>query len=128
VEVGTGNAAGGSYAPDSLPSLNAITGCYVCAAQMEIPRYQSGTVIDINHVAAQIEVVHEGDHAAIRRTHRRAHGARKVDPHVTALNDAVELPAITEGARHTPGSWTYEGALPELLRLMRPATNLERTL
>src|SRR5262245_24397609 len=93
---------------------------------MQVPGYQSGTMIDINHVTAQIEVPHERYHASIRRTHRRALGARKVDPHVTALNDAVELSAIAEAARDPPRSWGYKSALPELLRLMRPATNLKR--
>jgi hypothetical protein len=92
---------------------------------MQVSGYQSGAMIDINHVAAQVKVVHERDHASIRRPHRRALGARKVDPHVTALNDAVELAAIAEAARHPPGSWVYEGTVPELLRLMRPATDLK---
>src|SRR4026208_840676 len=75
---------------NSLTRPDRIPRSYVGPAQMEVGGHQSLPVIEIDRLARQIEVGHQGYHAAAGGQHRHAHGSGEIGSQVAAFHFAVE--------------------------------------
>ena len=68
-------------------------------AEMEVCGDDSTTVVDVNDVTGEKEVVDERNHSAVRRAHGLSDSAPEIDAEVAADHTAVKETAGSEFAR-----------------------------
>jgi hypothetical protein len=99
MEVRASHSSRRSNEPDSLSPNHGIADGHQWLAQVKIRGDDPATVIDVDDVSCQKEVVDERDDAAIRGTYWLTDCAAKVDPEVPAGQAAVEDASGPELAR-----------------------------
>jgi hypothetical protein len=95
MEVWAGHSSCRSDEPDLLSSLYSIAHGHECLAEVEIRGHDASSVIDVDDIAGQEEVVDERDDSAVRSIHRLTDGSPEIDTEVAARQVAIE---------DTPGS------------------------
>jgi hypothetical protein len=89
-----------THQTDLLSALYRITCRDERLAQMEVTCHDTSTMIDVNHIAGEKELIDKGNYSAICRSYWFACGTAKIDAEVPACQGAVEHPATSEPACH----------------------------
>jgi len=100
MQMRTGYTSGGTDESDLLPPLHGVANCDERLAEMEIAGYDTGTMVDVNDVAGQKEIVDERNHTAIGGIHRLAYRSPEIDAEVATGHLTVEETPASELARH----------------------------
>ena len=108
MEVRASHSSCRSDEPDLLSSLYGIAYRHKCLAEVEVSSNDSSAVIDVNDIAGQEKVVDERDDTAVRRIHRLADGAPKIDAEVAAGHVAVEQASASKLTCDYRRAWAKE--------------------
>ena len=98
MQMRSGHSPCRSYEPNPLSPPHCVAHRHERFAEVKIRRDDSATVVDINHVAGEKEIVDECNNSAVRGEHRLSDRATEIDAKVTAGDPAVEDAAGTEFA------------------------------
>ena len=90
MEVRAGHSSCGSNEPDLLSSLYSIAHGHECLAEMEIRGHDASSVIDVDDIAGQEEVVDQRDDSAVGSIHRLTDRSTEIDAEVAAGQVAIE--------------------------------------
>jgi hypothetical protein len=112
VQVRPGHAAAGADAPDRLPGRHGVAHGHVLPAQVEVRAHETLAVIEVDHVARQVELLDQRDDASRGGVHGGTDGAGEVDARVPALDLPVELAAVPEPARDARSARPHDGVAP----------------
>ena len=96
----TGYTSGCAYESDLLSALDGVANRDERLAEMEIAGHDSSTMVDVNDVAGQKEIVDERNHAPIRGIHWLAYRSPEIHAEVAASHLTVEETPATEFTRH----------------------------
>ena len=95
-----GYAPGRADEADLLPPLDGVANSDERFAEMEIAGYDPSSMVDVNDVAGQKEIVDERNYAAIRGIHRLAYRSPEIDAEVTTGHLTVEETPTSKLTRH----------------------------
>jgi len=104
---------------DQLTPLDCVTLRDQLSGKVQVGARQPSAVIDIDHVATEVEPTNDAHHAPVSGAHGCTGGAGEVGAHVARRDGAVEFPTPAESARYARVSWVEEGLPPEPWGLVR---------
>jgi len=96
MQVRSGHSPRRSDESDPLSSRDRVAYRHERLAEVKIRSDNSTTVIDVNHIAGEKEIVDESNDSAVRCEHRLSDGATEIDAEVTTGYAAVEDAAGSE--------------------------------
>ena len=96
MEVRSGDAPSRSYQSDALSPRYRIANGHERLAEVEVCSDDSTTVVDVNHIAREKEIVDQCNDSAVRCQHWFSNRATEIDAEVTTGHAAVEDAARSE--------------------------------
>ncbi len=99
MQVRSGHSSRSSDESNLLPSYDRVAYRYQRLAEMKVCGDDSTTVVDVNDVTGEKEIVDERNHSAVGRAHWLPDRAPEIDAKVTAGHAAVEETSGSEFAR-----------------------------
>jgi hypothetical protein len=90
MQVGAGYPPAPTHRSDTLSCPDGLSLPHIRSAEMEVGRYETCTVIDVNRAARQIEIRYQSNHPAASRQHRFSDSSGEVGSQMAALHLAVE--------------------------------------
>jgi hypothetical protein len=100
MQMRTGNASGIPDQSNRLASLHRLARRNERFAEVKIRRNNAASVIDVDDIAGEKEVVDERHHATIGRAHRISNRSAKIDAEVSRRYLPIEQAARSELARY----------------------------